>query len=156
MADNRLAPTSSGAGISHLGTITADVLEEDRAGYIVNNDQEMLEANAVLEAEAEGREKLETLQYQLKTKRSQMKILQECTSPTPPPQRSPQRPASPPDTGVRTTLLCAFLFPLRRVSVSHLATSSGDGRRRVHGTDQPPAHDRGDGWPAGNAHRGAH
>ena len=81
MADSRLAPTSSGAGISHAGTITADVLEEDRAGYIVNNDQEMLEANAVLEAEAEGREKLETLQYQLKTKRSQMKILQECTSP---------------------------------------------------------------------------
>jgi hypothetical protein len=111
MADNRLAPTSSGAGISHLGTITADVFEEDRAGFIVNNDQEMLEANAVLEAEAEGREKLETLQYQLKTKRSQMKILQECTSPTPPSQRSPQRPRSPPDTGVHTALLCAFLLP---------------------------------------------
>ena len=84
MADNQLVPASSGAG-SHLGTITADLLEEERAGFIVNNDQEMLEANAVLEAEAEGREKLETLQHQLKTKRSRMKMLQECTAPTCPP-----------------------------------------------------------------------
>ena len=50
MADNRLGPTSAGAGTSHLGTITADLLEEERAGFIYNNDQEMLEANAVLEA----------------------------------------------------------------------------------------------------------
>ena len=85
MADNRLVPKSSGAGASHLGAITADLLEEERAGFIVNNDQEMLEANAVLEAEAEGREKLETLQHQLKTKRSRMKMLQECTALTRPP-----------------------------------------------------------------------
>ena len=89
MADNRLGPTSAGAGTSHLGTITADLLEEERAGFIYNNDQEMLEANAVLEAEAEDREKLETLQHQLKTKRSRMKMLQECIAPTRPPPAHP-------------------------------------------------------------------
>ena len=89
MADNRLGPTSAGAGTSHLGTITADLLEEERAGFIYNNDQEMLEANAVLEAEAEDREKLETLQHQLKTKRSRMKMLQECIAPTRPPPPIP-------------------------------------------------------------------
>ena len=129
MADNRLGPTSAGAGTSHLGTITADLLEEERAGFIYNNDQEMLEANAVLEAEAEDREKLETLQHQLKTKRSRMKMLQECIAPTRPPrpsQRSPQRPRSPRDEGVHIALVrvvcpaeserVAFCYFLRRRS----------------------------------------
>ena len=77
MADNRLKSKSSRAGASHLGAITANLLEDERAALVVNNDLEMLEANAALEAEGESREKLETLRLQLKQKRARMKMLQE-------------------------------------------------------------------------------
>lgn len=133
MADNRLVPASSGAG-SHLGTITADLLEEERAGFIVNNDQEMLEANAVLEAEAEGREKLETLQHQLKTKRSRVKMLQECiapTQPTPIPALTPE-PTLSSGKRVHTALVRLFLSPAEseRVTSCHFLRKRSSPRPR--------------------------
>ena len=127
MADNRLGPTSAGAGTSHLGTITADLLEEERAGFIYNNDQEMLEANAVLEAEAEDREKLETLQHQLKTKRSRMKMLQECIAPT----RPPPIPALTPEPTL-SALVRRFFSPAEseRVTFCHFLRKRSSPRRR--------------------------
>lgn len=143
MADSQLGPKAPAAA-SHSGAITANLLEEERAAFVVNNDQEMLEANAAHEAEAESREKLETLQWQLKHKRSSMKMLQECTPPTLRPIPSLTNPSTVAHAllGIVSCRLlsCACLAP-RRVSASHLATSSGDCRRRVHGTHQPAAHD---------------
>ena len=61
----------------HDGAITESLLEEEREGYVANDAVEMFEANAVLEQEAEGREQLETLKWQVKHKRNQVKMLQE-------------------------------------------------------------------------------
>ncbi len=61
----------------HDGAITESLLEEEREGYVANDAMEMFEANAVLEQEAEGREQLETLKWQVKHKRNQVKMLQE-------------------------------------------------------------------------------